>query len=111
MFTMLASNTMVPMHVARVFAPKHFFDTCLKLLILPIKEISKVLECNGGPHEAMVIAVDDEVCSSCHVDMKLELADYDDVRTAVDTLKLFVKASAHAMTKEDNESDIKALSS
>ena len=98
-------------NMARVFAQKYFFNTWPKLLVLPIKEISKVLEYDGGPYEAIVIAADDEVYSSCRVDMKLELADCDDIRTAVDTLKLFVKASAYVMTNEDNESDINALSS
>lgn len=88
-------------NMVSVIAQKIYFDTWPKLLILPIMTLDQVLEYNGGPYEALVLAESPEVYVACGMQTILATAKFEEIDTAFGTLRQFVKASAYCtMTAE-----------
>uniref|UniRef100_A0A7S2V9I9 Uncharacterized protein n=1 Tax=Entomoneis paludosa TaxID=265537 RepID=A0A7S2V9I9_9STRA len=96
-------------NMARIFAQKTFFDTWPKLLIIPIKTLDDVKSYKGGSFEAIVLASDPAVYKQCQITGELDLASYQDLRTAFDTLRAFVKACAYDALNGTANHDFKDL--
>jgi len=98
-------------NMASFLAQKVYLDTWPSVLALPIMDLNEVCDYQGGEYEVILLASTPNAYTTCGIINPLPLASYAEIEKAIDTLTVFIKASAHVVTQDDMDDIVQELHS